>query len=246
MEDYLQKLREEAAIEKVKEAYTRDTLSRVSVLGIWASLCALIGRGSLYLGSTKSYIGFLAVAIVLALIALFSIIARIRRSGIGGQLSGTAIDILSIALSFGLSLGFIFSGLPEAKAQQQEVLKNSCANNLRHLNSAINMYARKHNRRYPPPEKWCDLLIKDDFTKRAYFSCPGVEIDSCHYAMNPNARPYTKKRRVLLFETKDSWNQYGGPEILTTENHEGKGCNILFTNGDIKFVTVDKLDGLRW
>ena len=31
---------------------------------------------------------------------------------------------------------------------------------------------------------------------------------------------------VLLFQTKAGWNQHGGPELLTFDNHDPKdGCN---------------------
>jgi hypothetical protein len=42
------------------------------------------------------------------------------------------------------------------------------------------------------------------------------------------------------------WNQFGGPEILTTENHRGKGCNVLFNNGRVEFVKVKRLGELKW
>lgn len=51
---------------------------------------------------------------------------------------------------------------------------------------------------------------------------------------------------VLLFETKSGWNQSGGPELLTTENHEGKGCNVLFNDGRVKFVRPEQLGELIW
>jgi prepilin-type processing-associated H-X9-DG protein len=42
------------------------------------------------------------------------------------------------------------------------------------------------------------------------------------------------------------WNQLGGPEILTTENHKGKGCNILFVDGRVEFVKTQNLGNLKW
>ena len=50
----------------------------------------------------------------------------------------------------------------------------------------------------------------------------------------------------MLFETKGGWNQFGGPEILTTENHGGKGCNVLFNNGSVRFVRTKELVKLKW
>jgi len=42
------------------------------------------------------------------------------------------------------------------------------------------------------------------------------------------------------------WNQTGGPELLTTENHEGKGCNVAFADGRVQFVKSADLDNLKW
>jgi prepilin-type processing-associated H-X9-DG protein len=51
---------------------------------------------------------------------------------------------------------------------------------------------------------------------------------------------------VLLFETKGGWNQFGGPEILTFENHKGKGCNVLFNDGSVRFVKPQEVGELNW
>ena len=62
----------------------------------------------------------------------------------------------------------------------------------------------------------------------------------------PPEKKHNLRHVVLLFETKDGWNQLGGPEILTTENHEGKGCNILLNDGTARFVKTDELSKLKW
>ena len=51
---------------------------------------------------------------------------------------------------------------------------------------------------------------------------------------------------VLLFETRPGWNQTGGPEILTTDNHNGNGCNILFNDGHVEFVRTEDINDLKW
>jgi hypothetical protein len=51
---------------------------------------------------------------------------------------------------------------------------------------------------------------------------------------------------VLLFETPPGWNQSGGPEILTTENHMRDGCNIVFVDAHTRFVRQKDLEDLRW
>ncbi len=51
---------------------------------------------------------------------------------------------------------------------------------------------------------------------------------------------------MLLFETKGGWNQHGGPELLTFDNHKGKNAHILFNDGRIKFINPEEADQLKW
>jgi prepilin-type processing-associated H-X9-DG protein len=51
---------------------------------------------------------------------------------------------------------------------------------------------------------------------------------------------------VLLFETNPGWNQVGGPESLTTENHQNDGCNVLFVDGHVEFVKKQDVNRLHW
>jgi hypothetical protein len=66
-----------------------------------------------------------------------------------------------------------------------------------------------------------------------------------YHAERSNKRSVLPKL-VLLFETRDGWNRFGEDELLTTENHEGRGCNILFNNGRVQFVPKERLGDLRW
>ena len=83
------------------------------------------------------------------------------------------------------------------------------------------------------------------------FRCPLAKKGLCDYAMNPHASPRRARDRksrevVLLFESKPGWNQFGGPELLTTENHRGEGCNILFVDLHVEFVKAKDLGRLKW
>ncbi len=42
------------------------------------------------------------------------------------------------------------------------------------------------------------------------------------------------------------WNQCGGPEIITFNNHVGKGCNVLFNDGNVEFIRARDIGKLRW
>jgi prepilin-type processing-associated H-X9-DG protein len=61
---------------------------------------------------------------------------------------------------------------------------------------------------------------------------------------DPNDRYDISFGKKLVY--KNRWNQVGGPEILTTEYHKGRGCHVLFADGTVKFITTKHLDTLSW
>jgi len=108
------------------------------------------------------------------------------------------------------------------------------------------MYADDSSGQYPTANNWCDLLIEHTpLTENGLFCRAGGEGRS-HYALNPYCEPNSPNDVVLLFETRGGWNQFGGPEILTFENHNGKGCNVLFNDQHVKFVKPEQLVDLKW
>lgn len=119
-----------------------------------------------------------------------------------------------------------------------------CRENLSGLGKSMLIYAGVYDDKYPTADKWCDLLKKYAEVSERKFVCPSAGEGRCHYAMNPNAELTLPPDMVLMFETKEGWNQFGGLEILTFENHEGKGCNISFNNYDVKFVKPEQLEKL--
>lgn len=107
---------------------------------------------------------------------------------------------------------------------------------------------------YPAPTKWCDELIRAQeragYRKRDMqecFMCPAMSQGRCHYAMNPNCAWNSPFDTVLLFETKAGWNQHGGPELFTFDNHNPKGGCVLLNDGTVRFIrTEEELRALRW
>jgi hypothetical protein len=108
---------------------------------------------------------------------------------------------------------------------------------------------------YPMPRSWCDAMeaLYGWHTSEAYFLhmkthvCPGVNEGRSTYAMNPNCKYDSLPDTVLLFETKASWNQYGGPDLFTFDNHDPKGGCVLLNDGTVKFIrTTEELRQLRW
>jgi hypothetical protein len=142
-------------------------------------------------------------------------------------------------------------------------LRVQCAANLKNLWHRFYLYekaskslfrGRTIKKPYPAPKTWCDSMLRayrvskgSDENLMKLYQCPSSGHDKCHYAMNPNCRIDSPPDMVLLFETKAGWNQHGGPELFTFDNHEPKGGCVLLNDGTVKFIrTKEELRQLRW
>ena len=139
--------------------------------------------------------------------------------------------------------------VPEIKGIE---LRVQCANNLGDLRNRLRHYVGK-KMAYPAPSTWTDEIVRQYagwITVRfieAPFMCPSASAGRCHYAMNPSCEPNSPGDTVLLFETKAGWNQHGGPELFTFDNHDPKGGCVLLNDGTVRFIrTEEELHALRW
>jgi hypothetical protein len=159
----------------------------------------------------------------------------------------TKLYVLIAIIAF--IVGFLLPSLSRVKRYEDEII---CAENMSNLVEAIRQYANDFDT-YPTAEKWCDLLIECSSVKEEWFRCPGNKKEICCYAINPNAEPNYPSDMVLLFETKGGWNRYGGPEIMSLENHKKglfknkrKGCIIYFNDYHGQFIRAEEVNDLKW
>ena len=145
-------------------------------------------------------------------------------------------------------------------------LRVKCAANLKDLWHRFRLYEKasksllwyffwRRERPYPAPDKWCDSMVRayrratemsDKYIMRPHI-CPSAGQDKCHYAMNRNCKSDSPPEMVLLFETKAGWNQHGGSELFTFDNHDPRGGCVVLNNGTVKFIRTKKeLQQLRW
>ncbi|MBM4025183.1 MAG: hypothetical protein FJ280_07215 [Planctomycetes bacterium] len=131
-------------------------------------------------------------------------------------------------------------------------LRKACAQHLEDLLSQLRLFLRDEHR-YPPSAEWCDVLVRywqkvfSSDSRKVYFRCPSQVEGECHYALNPACQPDSPGDMVLLFESKAGWNQHGGPELFTFDNHDPKGGLVLLNDGTVKFIrTEEQLQQLRW
>ncbi len=145
-------------------------------------------------------------------------------------------------LIFILILSYLFDPCPPRSASRRA----ACMSHLKALGAALRLYAEENDKGYPSSQAWCDLLVGRYVPDEECFRCTKGESKQCDYAMNPLADPNSSPDVALLFECDPGWNQSGGPELLTTSHHEGKGCNVLFVDGHVKFIEAEEIPLLRW
>ncbi|MDD5458204.1 MAG: hypothetical protein PHF37_02275 [Phycisphaerae bacterium] len=119
------------------------------------------------------------------------------------------------------------------------------AENMRALGYFFLSYSNDHHEEYPAMTEWCDIVINAGIDK-SLLQCQTATEGPCNFAINPNVDSTSSPDAVLLFETKPGWNQHGGQEIATTENHKGKGCYILFNDMHVEFIKTEDLPNLIW
>jgi prepilin-type processing-associated H-X9-DG protein len=195
---------------------------------------------------------------------IFGIVGLVKIEKSQGRLKGKGFAIAGIAapatvIPIALMMAIMLPALAGARAMAQRTM---CSANLKQLGLAMHTYAAVNDGKYPPADKWCDLLIKYADVNERTFRCVGAFGYSgtrccrviagqklCSYALNKNIEKLDANApsdMVLLFETRPGWNQFGGPEILSTDNHRGEGCNILFNDGHVAFVKTKDLNDLKW
>ena len=192
---------------------------------------------------------------------VFGILGLYKITRSKGTLKGTTLVVAGVISNFLIIFGFL--GIPTGCNAYGMV----CGSNLCQLGKAMLLYENKYDQ-FPDPNQWCDLLLKDGNVKPQNFVCPTavrqkfvgyiwpfkdkIILQSSFrrkgkwstYAMNPNCKPNSTNDTVLLFETSPGWNQHGGKELVTKDNHNGDGANILMLEDGCEF---DKYpEGCNW
>ena len=197
---------------------------------------------------------FLSVACLVGLLAIPATQEWKSRSKAGFR--GGALAPLGTVLGV-LLVGFWWM---ETCGPVSLALRQGCGINLMRLGKAMLIYANDNGGNYPEPARWCDLLLRSARVEADHFLCPRVKWEwrrqvlpwpipkneKCYYVMNPVCEPNAPSDTVLLFETKGGWNKFGGPELLTVDNHQGDGCSVLFNDGHAEFVTRKRIADLKW
>ena len=240
--------------EEERKKESKATVSKLAILSFLLAIFSIPGILAAYynkrlelpiLDTFSLLFLFIApLAIPVAIVTGFISIIKIARSqkrliGLGIGIAGATIGTIGITLEGKLILSRILCKAP----------RMVCGSNLAGLGRAILIYANDYNDMLPTPSKWCDLLIEHGNVTKEQFKCQGAKRGPCNYAMNKNVEKFAMNGQpdmVVLFETYPGWNQVGDSEILTTTNHRGEGCNVLYLDNHVYFERIQDLQKLKW
>jgi prepilin-type processing-associated H-X9-DG protein len=202
-------------------------------------------------------LSFCTFFLTVPLAVIFGIISLVMIAKSHGQLKGKGLAIAGIAVPVVILPIWILVITSEPRTTQRVI----CGSNMNALGNVMLLYANDHNGKFPTSSKWCDLLMEYTNVKDSTFRCPGAlsrwdklkykftSDKLSNYAMNKNIEKLGTKSppdMVLLFDSKPGWNQSGGPEIASSENHQGDGCNILFSDSHVRFIRAEDVNKLQW
>ena len=164
---------------------------------------------------------------------------KMRKSGF------TLVEILIVIVVLGILAAIVVPQFSDASTQAKD---SSLVSNLQTVRSQIQLYKIQHSGALPGAgtASVTDALTKYTDVGEKSFRCPCVKDGRCHYAINPNFKGlFSSFDMVVLFETKEGWNQHGGPEIMSCDRHKS-GCLVLFGDFHVEYVKPDHLDQLKW
>lgn len=234
----------------------KPTISRLAIISVSipvllyaGSYCFILVLQDGSFGNLEANLSLfaLASAYLSPVTFILGIVVLIKVKKSKRLLKGYTLSILGMlisVLSFDCAMRGVNSVRPEARIR-------NCQSNLKEIAKAIRVYMNDNGNNYPTADKWYDLLREHtdvkhkDVGKITVFCCPG-KYRGAHYAINPNCTPNSPPNTVLVFETKNGWNQFGGEEMLSLDNHYRQGSNILFNDGHVEFVKPKGIEELKW
>jgi hypothetical protein len=191
-----------------------------------------------------------AIIVTLVIAPVLGIAALIRIKLSNGRLGGRRLAWLGLIIPIVIGVVFFRSKEP---AKGKIIMPNrECQNNLRGLAAAFAVYGRNNDGQFPPPEIWCDELLKTAIGDDSMFKCPAAKEGRCNFALNVYAAELDgdiSSDMVFLFESKPGWNQIGGPELAVAGHQDRSGrkvCHVIFGNLRGLSVDISEINELNW
>jgi len=185
---------------------------------------------------------------------VLGIVALIKINRNQGQLRGTGFAIAGMSISGMMLLmlpimaAMLLPALAKAKSRAQQI---SCMNNVKQLNLALIMYAQDNQGKFPPADRWCDLIKQYTAGSTAAFHCRSEPGSDCSYAYNAalanvnTADLKNPTQTVLVFSSDPGWNKSGGLQTARPHHH-GNVIMAGFADGHAETTRESRLSTANW
>ena len=133
---------------------------------------------------------------------------------------------------------------------RQAARASSCASSTKQIDAAVLKYCGKHDGRFPPAEKWNDVIPQGH--RHILHDCPSAKSHKPVYAMNARVEGLTlssiqdPRHTVLVFESRPGENLSGGQELLPTEFRHYDAYYVGFVDGSVRLLTKNEIGKLVW
>jgi len=181
-----------------------------------------------------------AVGLCMGIVALKNI--KRTHAGKGLPVAGTIVSALTLICWL--------PALLNPGGRPKEII---CLNHLAQLRCAFEMYADDNGGKLPDAGHWCDAILTNYCDGAArLFVCPSdrASVVRCSYVYNRSmsSKPWSNDVPVVvLFEVCDAgWNASGGPEVFGKNSPHKGGCNVLFSDRHVEWISWSRSDELKW
>jgi len=195
-----------------------------------------------FISVTLLNIGFYMLPICYIVILVCIVLSIMRKH----KLLNLTISVLAFFLVFFIAHPVFFATYERVRSSGARW----CPRNVQCLAYRFREYTAKHENALPHVENWCEELVGQDWPFCLKCPCANTPEGMSSYALNKNVAEMNLDKipadAVLLFETKAAKDPVGGKELITADNHKGKGGVILFADMHVEFVRVEDFNNLRW
>jgi len=195
-------------------------------------------------------LGFVTYGVT-AVVGLIMGIAGLNKINLsGGRFTGKGLAIGGICVS-ACSLIFWCLAVTMAGSHIKITSRVLCTSNLKQLGLALEQY-RYDNGSFPEAATWCDAIKPATQNIEKLFICPSdtASTTRCSYVFNRNlsGRQVSGNNDiVVLYEVAGvGWNANGCLEMIEKGLPHKEGCNILFKDGHVAWISLPGLRQLQW